>query len=94
MVDRGIYQNWFGFTSLNIYEDDETLDYMAKSGCVGVLIGIESINEDALKSMNKGVNLRITIDKYKEAIKNIRKHGLAVWGTMVFGNDNDTAGHI
>ncbi|MBZ0107649.1 MAG: B12-binding domain-containing radical SAM protein [Candidatus Scalindua rubra] len=90
MVDRGIYQNWFGFTSLNIYEDDETLDYMAKSGCVGVLIGIESINEDALKSMNKGVNLRITIDKYKEAIKNIRKHGLAVWGTMVFGNDNDT----
>jgi radical SAM superfamily enzyme YgiQ (UPF0313 family) len=63
---------------------------MAKSGCVGVLIGIESINEEALKSMNKGVNLRITIDKYKEAIKNIRKHGLAVWGTMVFGNDNDT----
>ena len=90
MVERGIYQNWFGFTSLNIYEDDETLDYMVKSGCVGVLIGIESINEKALKSMNKGVNLRITIDKYKEAIRNIRKHGLAVWGTMVFGNDNDT----
>ena len=90
MVERGIYQNWFGFTSLNIYEDDETLDYMVKSGCVGVLIGIESINEEALKSMNKGVNLRITIDKYKEAVKNIRKHGLAVWGTMVFGNDTDT----
>jgi radical SAM superfamily enzyme YgiQ (UPF0313 family) len=90
MVERGIYQNWFGFTSLNIYKDDETLDYMAKSGCVGVLIGIESINEEALKTMNKGVNLRITIDKYKEAVKNIRKHGLAVWGTMVFGNDSDT----
>lgn len=90
MVERGIYQNWFGFTSLNIFEDDETLNYMVKSGCVGVLIGIESINEEALKSMNKGVNLRITIDKYKEAVKNIRKHGLAVWGTMVFGNDTDT----
>ncbi len=90
MVERGIYQNWFGFTSLNIYKDDETLEYMVKSGCVGVLIGIESINEEALKTMNKNVNLRISIEKYFEAIENIRKHGLAVWGTMVFGNDADT----
>jgi radical SAM superfamily enzyme YgiQ (UPF0313 family) len=90
MVERGIYQNWFGFTSLNIYKDDETLDYMVKSGCVGVLIGIESINEEALKTMNKNVNLRISIEKYFEAIENIRNHGLAVWGTMVFGNDADT----
>lgn len=90
MVERGIYQNWFGFTSLNIYQDDETLDYMVKSGCVGVLIGIESINEDALKTMHKSVNLRITIEKYHEAIANIRKHGIAVWGTLVFGNDTDT----
>ena len=90
MVDRGIYQNWFGFTSLNIYKDDETLEYMKKSGCVGVLIGIESINEEALKTMNKNVNLSISIENYFEAIANIRKHGLAVWGTMVFGNDADT----
>ncbi len=92
MVERGIYQNWFGFTSLNIYKDDETLEYMAKSGCVGVLIGIESIEEESLKSMNKNVNLKISVENYYEAIANIRKHGLAVWGTMVFGNDADTAG--
>ena len=90
MVARGIYQNWFGFTSLNIYEDDEVLDYMVKSGCVGILIGIESIDEKTLKTMNKNVNLSISIDKYHEAIANIRSHGIAVWGTMVFGNDNDT----
>lgn len=92
MVERGIYQNWFGFTSLNIYKDDETLEYMAKSGCVGVLIGIESIEEESLKSMNKNVNLKISVENYYEAIANIRKHGLAVWGTMVFGNDADTSG--
>lgn len=89
MVDRGIYQNWFGFTSLNIYQDDEVLDYMVRSGCVGVLIGIESVNKDTLETMNKNVNLKISIDKYYEAIANIRKHGIAVWGTMVFGNDTD-----
>lgn len=89
MVDRGIYQNWFGFTSLNIYQDDETLDYMVRSGCVGVLIGIESLNKDALYSMNKNVNLRITIERYYDAVKNIRKHGIAVWGTFIFGNDTD-----
>lgn len=53
---------------------------MRKSGCVGVLIGIESINEEALKTMNKNVNLRISIQNYFEAIANIRKHGLVVWG--------------
>ncbi len=90
MVDRKIYQNWFGFTSLNIYKDSETLDYMVKSGCVGVLIGIESLNKDTLYSMNKNVNLRITIDRYYEAVESIRKHGIAVWGTLIFGNDEDT----
>ncbi|MBW7942425.1 MAG: DUF4070 domain-containing protein, partial [Candidatus Kuenenia stuttgartiensis] len=32
------------------------------------------------------------VENYYEAIANIRKHGLAVWGTMVFGNDADTSG--
>jgi radical SAM superfamily enzyme YgiQ (UPF0313 family) len=87
MVEEGIYQNWFGFTSLNIYQDDVVLDAMVKSGCCGVLIGIESIDENALSTMKKKVNLKITIEKYRQAVAAIRKHGIAVWGTMVFGND-------
>ncbi len=90
MVDEGIYQNWFGFTSLNIFQDDVVLESMVESGCCGVLIGIESIDEAALSTMNKKVNLNITIDKYRQAIEAIRKHGIAFWGTMVFGNDFDT----
>ncbi len=90
MVNDGIYQNWFGFTSLNIFQDDVVLESMVKSGCCGVLIGVESIDETALATMNKKVNLNITIDKYRQAIGAIRKHGIAFWGTMVFGNDFDT----
>ena len=90
MAERKLNQNWFGFTSINIHEDPEVLHWMAESGCVGMLIGFESIDAQALKNMNKGFNA--TVEKtvgYKKAIDNIRKHGLAIWATMIFGTDTD-----
>ena len=37
----------------HLSQDSETLDYMAKSGNFGMLIGIESTNEAVLEKMNK-----------------------------------------
>jgi len=91
MAERNINQNWFGFTSIHIHEDDEVLYWMAQSGSVGMLIGFESIDLATLKSMNKNFNAKIekTVG-YRAAIERIRKHGLAVWATMIFGSDTDT----
>jgi radical SAM superfamily enzyme YgiQ (UPF0313 family) len=89
MVDRGIHKDWLGFTALNISQDAETLDYMAKSGNFGMLIGIESTNEAVLEKMNKRVNLKLGTDSYFDCIQKIHNAGLVVWGSVVFGADGD-----
>lgn len=89
MVERGIQKDWLGFTALNISQDPVVLEYMAKSGNFGMLIGIESTNEEVLKKMGKTVNLKLGTGSYRDCIDNIHKNGLVVWGSVVFGADGD-----
>ena len=78
---------WISQCSINIAWDDELVDLMAKSGCVGVLIGFESINAENLAEMGKQQNF--SREKYAEAISKLRKKGIVIYGTFVFGYDND-----
>lgn len=89
MVERKVDKDWLGFTALNISQDADTLDYMAKSGNFGMLIGIESTNEEVLSKMNKRVNLKMGVDSYYDSVDKIHQAGLVVWGSMVFGADGD-----
>jgi radical SAM superfamily enzyme YgiQ (UPF0313 family) len=79
---------WIGQVSLDVTEDDELLDLMRRSGCIGVLIGFESLNPESLKTMGKKVNREM--GDYARALRKLRKHGLAVYATFVFGYDGDT----
>ena len=89
MVDKKTNKDWLGFTALNISQDADTLEYMAKSGNFGMLIGIESTNEETLRKMNKRVNLKLGVDNYYDCVDKIHQAGLVVWGSMVFGADGD-----
>ncbi|HTK77765.1 MAG TPA: radical SAM protein [Gemmataceae bacterium] len=80
---------WVGQASIHIAQDDELLDLMARSGCQGVLIGMESLDPANLRDMGKGWNL--AGGSYADSIARFRRHGLAVYGTFVFGYDNDDA---
>lgn len=90
MTERDIIKDWFGFTALNTAFDEETLKYMASSGCLGILIGIESLDEEVLKGINKYVNLRIGVENYRKGIENLHRHGIICWGSVIFGADGDT----
>lgn len=79
--------HWVGQASIHIAEDDELLEQMAKSGCRGVLIGMESINQDNLSAMGKEWNTARM--SYADSLRQFRKHGLAVYGTFVFGYGQD-----
>jgi len=79
--------NWVGQASIHIAQDDELLEMMAESGCRGVLIGMESINQENLKAMGKDWNTAHLT--YAESLRQFHKHGLAVYGTFVFGYDHD-----
>lgn len=78
---------WVGQASIHIARDDELLRLMVKSGCLGVLIGMESLDPDNLRDMGKDWNL--ASGAYEESLRRFRENGLAVYGTFVFGYDND-----
>ena len=81
--------NWVGQASIHIAQDDELLRLMAASGCRGVLIGMESLDPQNLRDMGKQWNL--AGGSYADSLRRFRDHGLAVYGTFVFGYDQDDA---
>jgi radical SAM superfamily enzyme YgiQ (UPF0313 family) len=77
---------WFGLTTTAIGDNEELLDVFEKSGCKGLLIGFESVNQETQKSINKGVN---RVDEYKNLMEKLHKRGIMVMGCFAFGSDED-----
>ncbi|RIX47525.1 MAG: radical SAM protein [Rhodocyclales bacterium GT-UBC] len=78
---------WITQLSINAAHDEEFVAMLARGGCRGVLIGFESLDAETLRRMKKGFNLMK--GGYRVALDNLRRHGIAVYGTFVFGYDND-----
>jgi radical SAM superfamily enzyme YgiQ (UPF0313 family) len=79
---------WVSQISLSFASDEKLLRLMKKSGCVGVLIGFESLDRASLAQMNKKWNAGY--GSYESIVRKVRDHGLIIYGTFVFGYDNDT----
>jgi radical SAM superfamily enzyme YgiQ (UPF0313 family) len=79
---------WVTQMSINAAHDEEFLSLLARSGCMGVLIGFESLSPDNLKSMNKRFNTMR--GGYRVALTNLARHGIRVYGTFIFGYDGDS----
>ncbi|MFO7923260.1 MAG: radical SAM protein [Bacteroidales bacterium] len=78
---------WFGQVGIHISNDDELLLALKESGCIGVLIGFESFSESNLKQMKKNINLQYA--DYRKAILKLKRHGLMIYGTFLFGYADD-----
>lgn len=78
---------WVGQGTLNMADDEELLELMEASGCAGVLIGFESLKAETLKAMNKPVNIRS--NNYQTLIKKLHKYKLGLYGTFIFGYENE-----
>jgi hypothetical protein len=78
---------WVGQASVNIAKDPELLDLMVKSGCVGLLVGFESLNSDNLACMGKTINQALD---YEEALRAFRERGILIYGTFMFGLPSDS----
>lgn len=77
---------WASQATLDVARDPELLALCRASGCVGFLIGLESLNDANLTRIRKGARAK----QYDEALRKLREHGLAVNGSFVFGYDGDT----
>jgi len=90
MIERRLRKDWFCQASMNFGDNEEVLKYAAKIGCRMVLLGVEAENIDALKGVNKKLNLRIGVDSYEEVFRRINRHGIAVLGAFIYGVNGDT----
>ncbi len=80
---------WVSQASIDMTRDSELMDLMARSGCMGHVVGFESLDPASLKSMGKGHNL----DKfagYMSQIQILRDYGLQTWAAFTLGHEHDT----
>ena len=78
---------WAGLATTTIAWDEELLDLAARSGCRGLLIGFESLDQKSLDETRKSFNMR---KDYRLVIDRIHDRGIAIMGCFVFGFDHDT----
>ncbi len=79
---------WACQVSIDIAHNDRLMDLLAKSGCIIALIGFESLNEQNLVQMKKKWNLKH--GDYATSVQKFHERGLMLYGTFVFGYDQDT----
>jgi radical SAM superfamily enzyme YgiQ (UPF0313 family) len=77
---------WLAQASLTMADDDELLTLMAKSGCKGVFIGLESVTPEGLAEVNKRYQKASLMS---EKIKKIHDHGILIEGSFILGLDTD-----
>jgi radical SAM superfamily enzyme YgiQ (UPF0313 family) len=79
--------NWVSQISTTVMKNPDLIDLAAKAGCSGLLIGVESLSQSSLKTMNKGFN---KVEQCEELIQRMQKNGINPCLTFIFGFDEDT----
>jgi len=90
---------WVSQASLDMTSDLELMDLLAESGCVGNVIGFESLNPDNIKRMKKAPNLigkagrnsaETGWDQYGAQCEVLRQYHQQTWASFTMGHDFDT----
>lgn len=84
---RGMGFKWLSHAPIDFADDREFIRAAGEAGCVGLFVGFESLNQEALKAMGKVTN---TAQSYLDDAKVFRDCGIGILGSFVLGNDNDT----
>jgi radical SAM superfamily enzyme YgiQ (UPF0313 family) len=79
--------NWMSQISTTVMKNPDLIDLAAKAGCSGLLIGIESLSQSSLNTVNKGFN---KVEQYEEMIARMQKNGIKPFLSFIFGFDEDT----
>lgn len=80
-----MHLKWNAAVTTDILNHPDLLDLMAASGCQSLFIGIESLNDDALR----GVHKHNRFAEYEALVEAIHSRGIMINASMVFGLDGD-----
>ena len=76
---------WVGQAPLQALQDSETVAALKKSGCIALLVGIETVAEAKKKQMEKLKNVRNT----KKIVDHVKAKGILLHGSFIFGFDGE-----
>lgn len=79
-------KHWIGQCSLAAVRRIENVKLMAESGCKALFIGFESFDAETTRATGKPQNRP---SEYREVVEALHAHGIATWGSFVFGFDTD-----
>ncbi len=68
-------------------KDAELIALSKKAGCMGWLIGFESVSQQTMNEIGKVSN---NVNEYQKIVDDIHRHHMVVIGDFMFGFDNDT----
>jgi radical SAM superfamily enzyme YgiQ (UPF0313 family) len=86
---RPLRIRWVSQASIDMLRDHELMDLMVESGCMGHVIGFESIEPESLRGMRKTPNLG-SFRNYAPEVEALRGYGLQTWAAFTLGHDADT----
>jgi len=78
---------WLAQASISFAKNTELMQLAKDSGCKGLFIGLETVVESQLKNMKKLDN---KIENIEQDLRKIRKMGIVIQASVIFGFDNDT----
>jgi radical SAM superfamily enzyme YgiQ (UPF0313 family) len=77
---------WFSQASTTMLKNPDLIDLAGKSGCAGLILGIESIDGKNLRSVGKSFN---KCEEYEELFSRLSRAGIKPFPSIIFGFDND-----
>ena len=89
MIRQGAQIPWVAQISMNLLKDEELVDLIKESGGRWIFMGLESIDPDNLKGVNKGFNKPA---QYSDVLDRLAQRGIYSITSFIFGMDGDEPG--
>ena len=80
---------WVSQGTVDMVEDSELMDLMKRSGCLGHVIGFESLDRRNLEAAGKPAP-SADPSRYDDQIAVLKSYGLQTWAAFTLGYDHDT----
>ncbi|MBE7558365.1 radical SAM protein [bacterium] len=85
MMAEGLAFSWFTLSRANVL-NEALIEKMARAGCHTVQIGVESVDEEILKNVRKGIK----VSQVMEVFQLCRKHGIRTLAHFTIGFPGET----
>jgi radical SAM superfamily enzyme YgiQ (UPF0313 family) len=86
-------KKWVCQLGVDAADDVELLKLLRAAGCIGFVVGFESIERNNLLSMNKTPNIA-GFGRYGAQLETLRDFGFSLWAAFTLGHDFDTGSSL